>query len=485
MKHRVSAPPPATAVLAPLETTLGFWRCCANLAEIWWARHGGMPSGNIAPARLNALVRYARAASPFHRRLYARVPESGAALEDLPSVTKDELMAHFDEWSADSHVKRVDVERFLSDRRRVGEAFQGRYHVWKSSGTTGTPGIFLQDAHAMAVYDALVAAQLDSGSLAGSAPARAMALGGRSALIAATGDHFASATFWERLRRAYPGVASRSFSVLAPIGELVAQLNEYQPAYVAAYPSVLSLLATERAAGRLRIAPALLWSGGEFLAQSAREAIERAFECRVMNEYGASECLCIGSACREGWMHVNSEWVIVEGVDERGRRTPPGEISHTVLITNLANWSQPIIRYDLGDRVVALPAACACGDARPAFRVEGRTDEVVALRTSRGDIVRLPPLAISTVVEETAGPHRFQIAQTAPDELAVRLDRNGSDGTRALAWKRTARALHAYLSTHALANVHLRLDRGPPRIDGRSGKLRSVTGQQENQSHPR
>jgi phenylacetate-coenzyme A ligase PaaK-like adenylate-forming protein len=195
----------------------------------------------------------------------------------------------------------------------------------------------------------------------------------------------------------------------------------------------------------------------------------------VKDGYGASECLIIGSACREGWMHVNSEWVIVEGVDERGRRTPPGEISHTVLVTNLANWSQPLIRYDLGDRVVSLPGACACGDARPALRVEGRTDDVVALRTSRGDIVRLPPLAISTVVEETAGPYRFQVAQTAPDELVVRLDRSGSDAARTLAWKRTAKALRAYLSTHALANVHLKLDRHPPRIDARSGKLRSVT----------
>jgi hypothetical protein len=45
---------------------------------------------------------------------------------------------------------------------------------------------------------------------------------------------------------------------------LVTALNDYRPAFLASYPTMLSLLAEERAAGRLEIEPVSLWSGGEW-----------------------------------------------------------------------------------------------------------------------------------------------------------------------------------------------------------------------------
>jgi len=80
---------------------------------------------------------------------------------------------------------------------------------------------------------------------------------------------------------------------------LVAELNAYQPAFVASYPTMLFLLRGEKSARRLKIAPACLWSGGEYLAPAARTEIERAFDCPVANEYGASECMSIAFGCRE------------------------------------------------------------------------------------------------------------------------------------------------------------------------------------------
>ncbi len=55
--------------------------------------------------------------------------------------------------------------------------------------------------------------------------------------------------------------------------------------------------------------------------------------------------------CAHGLFHVNSDWYILEPVDEDYRPVAPDVGSHTVLITNLANRVQPLIRYDLGDRV--------------------------------------------------------------------------------------------------------------------------------------
>ena len=457
----------------PLEAALGFWGCCANVAELWWSRHGGHAHVEaLAARRLRELVRHARSASPFYRRLYAALPED-APLQALPAVTKAKLMESFDDWSTDRRVTRARVERFLSRRERIGESFLG-YRVWKSSGTSGTPGIYVQDEHAMSVYEALIAVQAEAIALDPRAAPRLWTSGGRAALVAATDDHFASITCWAHLARSNPGTQRRAFSVVEPTARLVAALNAYRPDFIASYPSVLALLAEERVAGRLDIAPALAWSGGEHLGERTRGEIERALGCRVMNEYGASECLSIAFGCREGWMHVNSEWVIVEGIDGHGRPAAPGELSHSVLVTNLANRVQPVIRYDLGDRITTADAPCACGSPLPAIRLEGRSDAPLEMRTARGTRVRLVPLALSTVVEEAAGERRFQIVQTGDESIRVRFDA-GDAAERARVWGKASRALEGYLASQSLANVAVALDRRPPRLDERSGKLHAVT----------
>jgi len=460
------------------------WERYAALAELWWSRHAGGDAG-IARQRLCALVDFARAASPFYARLYAHLPRGEVPLAALPVVDKARLMARFDDWSTDRAVSRAGVERFLAGRPRIGAPYLDRYRVWKSSGTSGTPGIFLQDEHALSIYEALVLAQWAEAGPDLASGARAWRSAGRAALVAADGDHYASIEFWDRLGRSNPGLLQRSFSVLEPVASLVARLNDYRPAFLASYPSVLRLLAGEQAAGRLAIEPALLWSGGEHLGHAARARIEAAFGCRVMNEYGASECMSIAFGCREGWLHVNSEWVIAEGVDAHGAPVRPGELSHTALVTNLANRVQPIIRYDLGDRIVAAPGPCACGNPRPAIRVEGRNDATVELRVAGHAPVALPPLALSTVVEEAAGEHRFQVAQVAPDRLVVRFDAAVPRAERLRIGRRAVRALEAWLASQSLHGARVGLATGPPRTDPRSGKLHAVTVEQPWRANPR
>jgi phenylacetate-coenzyme A ligase PaaK-like adenylate-forming protein len=236
---------------------------------------------------------------------------------------------------------------------------------------------------------------------------------------------------------------------------------------------VLAQLADEQAGGRLHIAPTCLWSGGECLAPAAGTAIEHAFGCALINEYGASECMSIAYGCREGWLHVNDDWVVLEAVDRDYRPVPPGEASHTVLLTNLANRVQPVIRYDLGDSVIAKPEPCACGNPLPAIHAEGRHDDVLAFTAADGRTVSVLPLTLTTIVEDAADVHRFQLVQQAPDRLALRLDPCDAS-RRKIAWHAAARALHRYLAAQSLANVEIVLDRHSPVADARSGKLREV-----------
>lgn len=247
----------------------------------------------------------------------------------------------------------------------------------------------------------------------------------------------------------------------------------FGPAYLAAYPAMLQVLGDERRAGRLRVYPSLVWSGGESLAPSARIALERVWGCPVVNEYGASEYMSIAFGCSEDWLHVNADWVLVEAVDADYRPVRLGEPSHTVLVTNLANRVQPIIRYDLGDSITVNPERCRCGNPLPAIRVAGRRDDVLEVAATDGRTVRLAPLALADVVEQAIHTHRFQLVQTGATRLHLRIC--GDDGgVRSAAFHAAREALARYLEGHDARGVAIGLDPLPPQVDPASGKLRQV-----------
>lgn len=440
------------------------WTVGALVTNLLWTRCLGRAS--IAAARdqrVRECIAHARTHSPFYRKRCRELP-ADAPLAALPPVTKPELMASFDEWATDRAIAWRDVEAFLGSRLHIGQRFRDRYLVWTSSGTTGTPGVFVQDAVALAVYDALVSVQLVGAVPNWSAAYR----NGRATLITADSDHFAAVSAWRRQAHRRPWLDMQTIAVTSPLPAIVEALERHDPAFVASYPTMLTLLAEEQSAGRLHLRLAGLWSGGEALSATARTLIEDAFDCPVHNEYGASECLSIGYGCRLGAVHVNADYVVLEPVEADYSPTPPGKLSHTVLLTNLANQVQPIIRYDLGDRVREHVGPCPCGNPLPAIDLEGRADDVLALRTADGRIVKVPPLAISTVVEDGARIHRFQLVQDAADKLSLKVthaDRRRS--TDALD------ALRAYLGAHGLDNVGVRLDASEPQ-EARGGKLRQV-----------
>ncbi len=92
-----------------------------------------------------------------------------------------------------------------------------------------------------------------------------------------------------------------------------------------------------------------------------------------------------------------------------------------MLLTNLANRTQPILRYDLGDAVQVRPDPCPCGDRLPAIQVQGRTADLLTFPTRSGEPVTIAPLAISLALERLPGIELVQIVHTAPTNLGIRL----------------------------------------------------------------
>lgn len=421
--------------------------------------------------RLRLLVAHAVRHSAFYAERLRGVDPATVALEALPVVRKRELMARFEAWVTDPALGLDALRRFAADRARIAEPFLGRYVVWESSGSSGEPALFVQDAAALAVYDALEALRRPAPE--GGRWFDPGYVGARIAFVGATGGHFAGTVSVERLKRLNPVLARnlRSLSFLQRTDALVAELNALLPTVLSTYPSAALLLAEERLAGRLRAAPREVWTGGETLTASTRHVVAEAFGCRVVDSYGASEFLTLACACRHGTLHLNSDWAILEPVDEQGRAVPQGETGATTLLTNLANRVQPLIRYDLGDRVRIRREACACGSALPAIDVGGRSDDSLVLAAA-GGTVRVLPLALTTVLEDDAGLYDFQLEQRGPAELLLRTPLEGGDAKAAL--KRARRALDRFLHAQGARGVRVHCHCGEACRRGRGGKVQRV-----------
>ena len=145
--------------------------------------------------------------------------------------------------------------------------------------------------------------------------------------------------------------------------------------------------------GRLRIEPLLAITAGEHLTAALRCDIESTFGCEIQNRYASAEFPALSTQCFEGRFHISTDWYIVEPADEHYQPVAPGVASHTVLVTNLANRVQPLIRYDLGDRVMLAASPCACGNKFPAITLEGRTGDLLAFESADGGTVTVLPLA--------------------------------------------------------------------------------------------
>ena len=449
------------------------WRQAQVGADVLTMTHAAAPRlAAVQRERLRALVAAARAGSAFYRRRLRGVGDD-AGLAALPTVTKDELMQHFDGWVADPVLALPALQAFVADPAHIGESFAGRYQVWESSGTSGRPGVFVQDLQAMTVYDALEALRR--------APPRPLqrwldplGLGERYAFVGATGGHFASMVSVQRLRLLNPWLAGRlrSFSILQPRDRLAAELEAWAPTVLATYPTAAAMLADESEQGRLRIRPLEVWTGGETLGAATRTRLQQVWGCAVRNSYGASEFLAIAWECAAGHLHVNADWVLLEPVDERHRPLPPGVPSCSTLLTNLANTVQPLIRYALGDQITWLGGDCPCGATLPRIEVRGRRDDPLVLRGDDGHPVTLPPLALTTVLEDEAHVFDFQLRQRGARTLVLRVGGPASEAPAKLA--RCHAALRAYARGQGVSKLTLVDEPGHAVPLGRSGKAQRI-----------
>jgi phenylacetate-CoA ligase len=257
-----------------------------------------------------------------------------------------------------------------------------------------------------------------------------------------------------------------SLAVTQPLDELVSRLNDFQPDFLNVYPSTGGLLADEQLAGSMRLKLTGLTTSSEPLAPALRERLERAFAVSPTDFYATTEGIW-GHECEAGSMHMFDDMCIVENVDDDGGPVPPGEIGSRILVTNLFNRIQPLIRFEVTDRVAIEPEPCPCGRTLLRLRsLEGRAEDVLRL----GHVV-VHPLEFALV---TADPdvREFQVVQEG-DALRLRVALcDGSDGAE----ERLGEGLSARLAQLGVARPEVIVERVDMLERSPGGKLQMVVG---------
>lgn len=446
------------------------------LLDAWWTRRKGRSYiARKQHARLAEIIRFARTHSAYYRELYRDLPENIDDVTRLPVTSKKELMTRFDQWITDPEITQETLHAFVDDPANVGEYFLGRYTALTTSGTSGRPGLFVWDTPTMCVMTALGFRMLTSW-LSLSEVVSIILRGGRMSMVMGTGGHFASAVAAARLSKRR-GKRMQALSVQVPIAELVDRLNQFQPVLLASYGSIARMLASEQEASRLHIRPVAIVISAEGLPWDEYGRIAKVFDTTIGNSYAATECPFLSYSCEQGWLHVNADWVILEAVDANYRPTTPGTQSHTVLLTNLANRVQPILRYDIGDSVVERADPCPCGNPLPAIRVQGRTSDLLTFANKKGKPVTIAPLALEA--DAVAGVELSQFVQTAKTSLRVRLHYT-ADADRERVWQSVRASIGRALAAHGLENVAIEQAEEPPEQSA-GGKFRQVVPLEDGQ----
>jgi phenylacetate-coenzyme A ligase PaaK-like adenylate-forming protein len=125
----------------------------------------------------------------------------------------------------------------------------------------------------------------------------------------------------------------------------------------------------------------------EQLTPDLSARIARGFGAPPANNFASTEGLIGSAPPGSDVFDFASDLAIVEFVDGQDRPVAPGDPADHVLVTNLANHTQPLIRYRLDDRMVEAAPSPLHGHQRA--RLQGRNDAEIDLGG-----VRVHPLVL-------------------------------------------------------------------------------------------
>jgi len=409
--------------------------------------------------RLRELLSWSVERSTFHAARLGDIDANRFTEADLPSLpimTKTDLMDNFDEAITDpaltldlvnTHVDKLDDDDYLLNQ----------YRVIATSGSTGARGLFVYGWEDWTTF-VLIATRWGQGG--DSLPFNASV----GTLFASNTKHVSGAlhAFFRDLT-GNGATPVTHLPVTLPLPEIVAGLNTAQPVVLQGYPSAMHLLALEAKAGRLKISPSRVSTCGEQCTDEARAAVADAWGVEIYDVWGCSEGVYAFPCSAGNAMHLPDDLAIIEPVDKHGNVVAPGQPADKVLLTNLYNRTQPLIRYEITDAMTMVDGTCECGCAhRRITDLAGRTDSFFVY----DDGAAVHWLGMTTVLLSDPAVVEIQVVQT-PRGADISVATNAECNTEGL-----RRGLADLMSSAGLVDPQVTIRRVDALDRLWSGKLR-------------
>lgn len=203
------------------------------------------------------------------------------------------------------------------------------------------------------------------------------------------------------------------------IEKYISKINTYKPDLIRGYAGSLHEICRYAELNNLNIySPKVVVSAAETLNDEVRDQIERVFGKKLYNFYGSREVSSLAGECEDGLMHSFAFWNYQELLDKHNLPVKQGE-EGKVVVTNLFNYSMPLIRYEIGDMAVLGPEHCSCGKVLPTFeKITGRITDHFILKNG----ATVPAeffIHLLGVVCNTGEIKQFQVVQEDYDRIRI------------------------------------------------------------------
>lgn len=209
------------------------------------------------------------------------------------------------------------------------------------------------------------------------------------------------------------------------------KLVGFKPTYFYGYVSAILAFAEflqEKGLDPDRIGVKVIITTAEELHENQKKYIEDIFHCKVRNEYGCGEVGPIAMECPEGSMHVNSDNLFIEFLDNEGETEPNIK---EIVITELNSYLMPLIRYNVKDYALISDEKCLCGRGLPIIkRIIGRYYDWIISENNKYFHGEYFMYLLEEMKRKNMGVKQFQIIQESREKLRIRIlwDNNSSAG---------------------------------------------------------
>jgi phenylacetate-CoA ligase len=196
---------------------------------------------------------------------------------------------------------------------------------------------------------------------------------------------------------------ARAFEVNTPLPDVIEKINRFQPDALWGYTTALKMLGDEQRAGRLNIKPAAIIATGEMVTKADVQFLASAFGgAAALSMYACTEHMLVGISNPDGdTMTLLDDNLVFEFHED-----------HSV-VTNLFNFTMPLIRYRMSD---ILRPISAPGARRIVIQnLVGRTEQMPVFANRAGGTDFISPHTINEIFVE--GVTRFQMQITGPSSF--------------------------------------------------------------------